>query len=130
MSHPALAPTDRALVAALASSSRGPARDGAFALWLVARACLGPALGAGASDRHREHLLAVGARVRTLSIAAPLRRAIAAALADLAADHAAAPAAVLGRLLAPATDSGLTAAASALQALVRTARPAAAEPER
>jgi hypothetical protein len=125
MSHPALEPTDRALVAALAASARGPQRDGIFALWLVARAALGAAPPALSPARHGERLQAVEARVRTLSPAAPLRRAVGAALADLHPDRGVGPAAVLTHLVAPAAESGLAAAATALQAAARAARPAA-----
>jgi hypothetical protein len=130
MSHPALDQTDRALVAALAASARGPERDGVFALWLVARAALGAAAPTVTPERHAERLRAVGARVRTLSPAAALRRGVAAALADLAAARGAAPAIALAHLAAPAAESGLGAAAAALQAAARSARPAAAEPAR
>ena len=130
MSHPALEPTDRALVAALASAARGPERDGVFALWLVARAALGAAPPATPPARHAERLRAVGARVRTLSAAAPLRRAVGAALADQLPARGVAPAVVLSHLVAPAAESGLAAAATALQAAARGARPAPPDPDR
>jgi len=130
MSHPALEPTDRALVAALASAARGPERDGVFALWLVARAALGAAPPATPPARHAERLRAVGARVRTLSASAPLRRAVAAALADLLPARGVAPAVALSHLVAPAAESGLAAAATALLAAARAARPAPPEPGR
>jgi hypothetical protein len=128
MSHPALEPTDRALVAALAASARGPAREGVFALWLVARVALGAALPSVTPERHAERLRAVTARVRTLSAAAPVRRGVAAALADLAGPRSTAPALALAHLVAPAAECGLASAAAALQAAARAARPAGPEP--
>lgn len=123
MSHPALEPADRALVAALAASARGPERDGVFALWLAVRAALALAEPA----RQAERLRAVGQRVRSLNAPAPLRRSLAAALADLGATRGAAPAVVLSHLAAPAAENCPAAAAAAVQAAARAMRPAAPE---
>ena len=125
MSHPALEPADRALVAALAASARGPERDGVFALWLTVRAALAGAPPAAAPARQAERLRAVGQRVRSLSAPAPLRRSLAAALADLASARNAAPAVVLTHLVAPVAENCPPAAGAAVQAAARAARPAA-----
>jgi hypothetical protein len=127
MSHPALEPADRALVAALATSARGPERDGVFALWLAVRAALAGAPPDAAAARQAERLRAVVQRVRSLTAPAPLRRSIAAALADLAAPRGASPAVVLSHLVAPAAENCPPAAAAAVQAAARSARPAAPE---
>ncbi len=127
MSHPALEPADRALVAALAASARGPERDGVFALWLAVRAALAPAEGGSVPARQAERLRAVGQRVRSLNAPAPLRRSLAAALADLGATRGAAPAVVLSHLAAPAAENCPAAAAAAVQAAARAMRPAAPE---
>jgi hypothetical protein len=123
MSHPALEPADRALVAALAASARGPERDGVFALWLVVRAALAAA---PAPARQPERLRAVGQRVRSLNAPAPLRRSLGAALADLLPARGIAPAVVLSHLVAP-TAENCPGAAAAVQAAARAVRPAAAE---
>jgi hypothetical protein len=127
MSHPALEPADRALVAALAASARGPERDGVFALWLAVRAALAGAPSDPTPSRQAERLRAVAQRVRSLTAPAPLRRSIAAALADLAAPRGAAPAVVLSHLVAPAAENCPPTAAAAVQAAARSARPAAPE---
>ena len=127
MSHPALEQADRALVATLAASARGPERDGVFALWLAVRAALAGAIPDAAPSRQAERLRAVGQRVRSLTAPAPLRRSITAALADLAAPRGAAPSVVLSHLVAPAAENCPPAAAAAVQAAARSARPAAPE---
>ena len=132
MTHPALDPADRALVAALAASARGPERDGVFALWLVVRAAVGAATPSATPARHAERLKAVGLRVRNLTAPAPLRRSLGAALADLLPARSVAASVVLSHPIAPATENCPPAAAAALQAAARAARaPAAgAEPGR
>jgi hypothetical protein len=126
MSHPALEPADRALVAALAASARGPERDGTFALWLVVRAALAAAPGAPAPARQAERLRAVGQRVRSLAAPAPLRRSLGAALADLLPARGVPPAVVLSHLTAPAAEN-CPAAAPAVQAAARAVRAAAGD---
>ena len=121
MSHPALEPADRALVAALAASARGPERDAAFALWLVVRAALAATPAGPAPERQAERLRAVALRVRSLTAPAPLRRSLGAALADLLPARGVAPAVVLSHLVAPAAESA-PAAAPAVQAAARALR--------
>jgi hypothetical protein len=126
MSHPALEPADRALVAALAASARGPERDGTFALWLVVRAALAAAPGTAPPVRQAERLRAVGQRVRSLASPAPLRRSLGAALADLLPARGVAPAVVLSHLTAPAAEN-CPEAAAAVQAAARAVRTAAGD---
>ena len=129
MSHPALASADRALASALAASARGPERDGVFALWLVVRSALGAAPPATPPARQAERLRAVAHRVRSLAAPAPMRRSLAAALADLLPTRGTAPAVVLSHLVAPAAES-CPVAAPAVQAAARAVRSGAAEPAR
>ena len=126
MTHPALESADRALIGALASSARGPERDGVFALWLVVRAALAAAPPAAPPARQSDRLRAVGQRVRSLTAPAPLRRSLGAALADLLPARGVAPTVVLTHLVAPAQET-CPSAAPALQAAARAARPPAGE---
>jgi hypothetical protein len=121
MTHPALESADRALIAALAASARGPERDGTFALWLVVRAALAAAPPAVAPARQSDRLRAVAQRVRSLTAPAPLRRSLGAALADLLPARGVAPAVVLSHLVAPAAET-CPAAAPAVQTAARAAR--------
>ena len=121
MSHPALPAADAAFAAALAESPRGPARDGAFALWLVVRAALGVAPPLAPGAKHAERLKAVAARLRSLNAPAPLRRSLAAAILDLQRGTGAAV--VLTHLVAPAAETVGRRTADAVAAAARAARP-------
>jgi hypothetical protein len=120
MSHPALFSTDAAFAEAMADSARGPDRDGVFALWLVVRAALGAAAPAQPPARNRLRLDALAHRIRTLTLAAPLRRSLTAAIADLA--RSAAPAVVLSQLTAPALEACGRRVADAVGAAMKAAR--------
>ena len=122
MSHPALATADDAFAKALAASARGPRRDGVVALWLVVRAALTAAPPAPAPARRGDHLRALAGRLKSLNAPAPLRRALAAAIADLAAPRGPAAAVVLAQLTAPAAECLGRPAADAVQAATRAAR--------
>jgi hypothetical protein len=98
-----LAAADLAFATALTESPRGPLRDGAFALWLVVRAALDGAASPPPA-RHGERLKAVAARLRSLNAPGPLRRALAAALADLA-PKGAGPQVALNQLVAPTSET-------------------------
>ena len=124
MSHPALVSTDDAFTHALAESARGPERDGVFALWLVVRAALAAAPPAAPPARQAERLKALGSRLKSLNAPAPLRRSLVAALSDLGASRAVAPAVVLAQLTAPAAECVGRRSAEAVQAAARAARPA------
>src|SRR5512140_3676349 len=97
IAHRALSSADAAFAAALQGSSRGPDRDGVFALWLVVRAALSPVAAGGA-----ERLRALQRRLKSLNAPAPLRRSLVAAIADLAAPRPVASAIVLSHPVAPA----------------------------
>ena len=94
---------DLAFATALTESPRGPLRDGAFALWLVVRAALDSAAGP-APEHQSERLKAVALRLRSLNAPGPLRRSLAAALADLGPKGAGAQVA-LSQLVAPTTET-------------------------
>jgi len=130
MSHPALALADDAFAKALADTARGPQRDGVFALWLVVRAALAAAPPAAPAARQPDRLRALAARIKSLNAPAPLRRSLAAAIADLGAPRAPAAAAVLAQLAAPASECLGRGAAEAVQAAARAARPTGRASER
>jgi hypothetical protein len=125
MSHPALVFADDSFAKALAESARGPQRDGVFALWLVVRAALAVAPPASPPARQADRLRALAGRIRSLNAPAPLRRSLAAALADLGAPRSVPAALVLAQLAAPAAECLGRQAADAVQAAARSARPTA-----
>lgn len=122
MSHPALATTDAAFADALSLTSRGPERDGVFALWLVVRAALGGAPGAEPAARHGERLKALAQRLRSLNAPGPLRRSLTAAVQDLGPPRATASAIVLQQLVAPAAETLGRKVGEAVAAAARAAR--------
>lgn len=123
---------DRAYVAEdrllelMAASARGPRRNGLFALWLVVRQSQGvlppDALSARAAT-HRLHLLE--RRLSSLSLPAPLRRALSACLRQLEQPQPDRVAVALQQLAAPAAETVGPAAGAAVAIAVRAARAAA-----
>jgi hypothetical protein len=122
MSHPALPAADAAFASALAESSRGPDRDGVFALWLVVRAALGAAPPLSQPARNAERLTALAHRLRSLNPPAPLRRALTTATADLQAPRGVGAAVVLSHLVAPASECLSRRLADAVAAAARAAK--------
>jgi hypothetical protein len=111
------------LIGLLADAVRGPKRDGLFALWLVVRAAealLPPC--PVSSKNHRRRLQALEARLGSLALPAPLRRALAAARHHLEPATPAAAALVLSQLLAPAREVLGTEAGEAVNVAARAAR--------
>lgn len=124
MSH-ATSAGDARLVALAAAETRGPRRDGLFALWLVLRAAEGvlppdPVNRSG----HRRRLQAVRARIGAIALPAPLKRALTAACHHLETGTPDAAAVVLNQLVAPAREVLGADAAEALTQAARTARAA------
>jgi hypothetical protein len=93
------------LVALMADAARGPARDGLYALWVTLRVAEGLVPPNAVSPRgHRRRLQALAARMSTLTLAAPLRRALLAARQHLEIATPRTAAHVLAELLAPARE--------------------------
>lgn len=114
-----------ALLALMRDTSRGPKREGLFALWLTVRVAEDQADTAFAERAQRRRVAALEKRLTSLALPAPLRRGLAAALSDLRTGTAEAGALALSRLAAPARDS---LGADAAEAVQRAARRVAATP--
>ena len=116
-------PATTRLVELLGRTARGPKREGVYALWLVVRAAeegqLDPPVGAKLRERHLE---ALRHRLSTLTLPAPVRRAVTAALSHLADDTPEAPATALHQLTAPARDALGPEVADAVADAARAAR--------
>ncbi len=115
-------PAATALLRLLCTTARGPRREGIFALWLTVRVTQDLLRDVPPPERaHRRRLQALEHRLSSLTIAPPLRRALAAALSQLGEPHPETAAQVLSQLVAPARD---TAGAEAGEALAQAARAA------
>lgn len=119
------------LLTLLPRAGRGPRREGIFALWLtlrVAQDCLlDPPLGERAS---RRRLLALEARLSSLTVPPPLRRALAAALLQLREGRPDAVPLALAALVAPARDAVGPEAGDVMQHAWRAARQRLGTPSR
>lgn len=110
------------LVALIAAAPRGPRRDGLYALWLVVRsaeALLPPS--PVSRTNHRRRLQALEARLGSLALPAPLKRALVAARSHLEPGTAAAASIVLSQLVAPAREVLGADAGEAVKEAVRNA---------
>jgi len=119
----ATTPAEERLIALAAAAVRGPERDGLFAVWLVVRvaeALLPPQPVSG--KNHRRRLQALEARLASLALPAPLKRAVAAARQHLETGTPAAAALVLSQLVAPARDVLGPEAGDAVVVAARSAR--------
>src|SRR5207249_700668 len=99
---PAPPPAEDRLIGLVADAVRRPQREGLFALWLVVRsaeALLPPQPVSG--KNHRRRLQALDARLASLALPGPLKRALAAARQHLEPATPAAAALVLSDLVAP-----------------------------
>lgn len=98
--------TSDALLDHLAAAARGARREGVFAVWLLIRAaedeCLDPPLSA---KGHTHRLEAIERRLASLSLPAPLRRALPAALVHLREPGPRSAALALQLLSAPVRDA-------------------------
>lgn len=102
----ALGAAEDRLLDALSLSARGPKRNGVFALWMLVRACggvlppdqLSPAV-------HHKRLQALERRLTSLSLPAPLKRALASAVRELNDRSSAAAGMALQRLVAPVRET-------------------------
>lgn len=122
-----LSEAEEHLLGLLDRTARGPKRNGVFALWLVVHVCGGffPPLPRERAQRAR--LANVERRLSSLSVAAPLRRALAAAMREVRDGGREAAPIVLQQLAAPARDVLGPEAAQALSAAARVARTALSE---
>lgn len=94
------------MLEALARAERGPRRDGAFAVWLVARAASDLAREPEWPERsHRRRLQALERRLTSLSLSPPLRRALGGALAQVRERDPDSAIQALAQLVAPARES-------------------------
>ena len=108
-----------ALLTLMLASGRGPKREGLFALWLTLRVAEDQADGAVPERGQRRRVTALEQRLTSLSMPAPLRRGLLAALTDLKAGSADGASQALARLAAPARDSLGTEAGEAVQRAAR-----------
>lgn len=119
-------PDSLALVQLLPRTGRGPKREGIYALWLTLRLAQDLRLDPPLADRAvRRRLAALDARLSSLTLPPPLRRALTAALQQLKDGGADAVPVVLSTLVAPARDSAGADAGEAVQHAARAARQAA-----
>jgi hypothetical protein len=121
--NPATTPAEERLIGLVATAVRGPKREGLFALWLVLRTAEGllppnPLSG----KNHRRRVQALDARLASLALPAPLKRALAAACHHLAVATPSAAALVLSQLVAPAREVLGAEAGDAVAVAARTAR--------
>jgi hypothetical protein len=115
-------PAAHELARLLPETARGPRRDGIFALWLTVRVAQDTLLEPPLPDRlQKRRLAALEARLSSLTIAAPLRRALAGAMLHLREGGPGAAATVLSQLAAPARE---TLSAEVAEILTRNAQAA------
>ena len=116
-------PAATALLKLLPQTGRGPKRGGIFALWLTVRVAQGLLLEPPLQERtQRRRILALEQRLSSLTMAPPLRRALAGALNQLKDLRPESAVQVLTLLVAPARDVGGADAGEALALAARTAR--------
>ena len=118
-----LAAAEDRLLQTLAASARGPKRNGVFALWMFVRACAGVLPPDQLSGRaHHRRLQGLERRLTSLSLPAPLRRALASGVRELADSHGVAAGMALQRLVAPARETLGSEVAEVIGSAARIAR--------
>jgi hypothetical protein len=118
-------PAEVALLSLLPRTGRGPKRGGIFALWLTLRVAQDLLLDPPPLERaHRRRVQALEQRLSSLTMAPPLRRALAAAVSQLRESQPGTAAQVLSQLVAPAREVGGTEAGEAMALAARHARQA------
>lgn len=116
-------PAATALLKLLPQTGRGPKRGGIFALWLTVRVAQGLLLEPPLQERtQRRRILALERRLSSITMAPPLRRALAGALNQLKDLRPESAVQVLTLLVAPARDVVGADAGEALALAARTAR--------
>jgi hypothetical protein len=117
-----LTPSGTTLVKLMGELPRGPRREGTFALWLTLRVAEDAFLLPPPPERAtRRRVAALTQRLSSLSLPAPLRRALAAALSELAEPRRDAAALVLQQLVAPTREVLGSEAGDAIAKAARTA---------
>lgn len=112
-----------ALAGLLAPTSRGPKREGTYAVWLVVRVAHDLTLTPPLTERARRRRLdALAHQLSSLTVAPPLRRALTGALATLGEATAEAAAVALHHLVAPVREGIGADAAEAVSQAARAAR--------
>ncbi len=108
------------LLALMERFERGPKREGAFALWLVARVAVDVGRAEGEIDRGgRKRLSLLDRRLAPLAVPRPLARGLATALSHLQEGTPTAARIALSQLVAPAREALAAAAGEALAVLAR-----------
>jgi hypothetical protein len=101
----ALSPAALVLVKLMDELPRGPRRDSAFALWLTVRVVEDLYLVPPLPDKAvRRRVASLGERLSRLSLAAPLRRALGSAIAELGEPSPERATLALRQLIAPTRD--------------------------
>ena len=124
-----LSPGGAALIKLMGDTPRGPRREGVFALWLTLRVAEDLLLSPPQPERGvKRRVIALDRRLSSLSIPAPLRRALVAALAELNEPRREKAGPVLQLLVAPArevlgSEVADVLARAARQAALRAATP-------
>lgn len=119
------------LLEVLSGTVRGPRREGVYALWLTLRVAEGYLLDPPLPERaSRRRLAALEARLSSLTLPPPLRRALTTALTQIKDGAAPAIPGVLAALVAPARDTTGGQAADAIQRAARAARLSVQAPSR
>jgi len=116
-------PDTDALLRLTAEMVRGPRRDGCFALWLLVRVAEDLLTPPVEADRvRRRRVQALERRCSSLTLPAPLRRALTAALLTLRDGTAETVRLAVTQLVPPARETLGPGAADALESLARRAR--------
>jgi hypothetical protein len=118
--------TEDRLLEAMATTSRGPRQNGLFALWLFVRQCAGALPPDALSERaFSGRFRQLERRLSSLSLPAPLRRALPGSFAELATGERDRVPIALQQLAAPARDAIGTAAGDIMSLAARRAQRAA-----
>ena len=119
----AWSPTEDRFIGLLAAAAPGPRREGLFALWLVVRVAEGALPPQPAEPKaHRRRVAALRRRLATLTLPAPLRRAITATYARLDEGDPQTVALALHELIVPTRESLGPESGDAVAVAARAAR--------
>ena len=117
-----LTPAGMALVRVMGETPRGPRREGVFALWLLLRVAEDLLLLPPPPERGtRRRVAALEQRLSSLSLPAPLRRALVSALSELKEPRRERVGQVLLLLVAPAREALGTEASDVMARAARSA---------